>query len=147
MSYRDELLAQMSMARGKLESVVEALHGREDVDLGDGWRVRDILAHIALWERVSAWFLVGAEVPNAEGLVGMDPWDLDAFNESMRERWHNRPLADVGDEFAAAHQALVAVVGDSSEEDCAPGGKVWVRNDECGTGHYREHIAALQAAV
>ncbi|HEX3721374.1 MAG TPA: ClbS/DfsB family four-helix bundle protein [Nitrolancea sp.] len=146
MTNRDELLAQMNVARTELESVIATLRGREDIDLGDGWRVRDVLAHIALWERVSAWWLTGADVPHAEGLVGMEPWDLNAFNEGMRERWRLRPLSEVYEEFAAAHEALVALVSDSSEEDCATGGRVWVRNDECGTGHYREHMAALETA-
>ncbi|HVB65373.1 MAG TPA: maleylpyruvate isomerase N-terminal domain-containing protein [Nitrolancea sp.] len=147
MSYRDELLAQMSMARGKLESVVEALHGREDVDLGDGWRVRDILAHIALWERVATWKLDGSTVPNAEGLIDQEPWDLNGFNEEMRERWRPRPISAVRAELSLAHEVLVAAVALAPEEECAVGGRVWTVIDEDGAGHYEQHVMALQAAV
>jgi hypothetical protein len=137
----------MSTARTELDSIVEALHGREDVDLGDDWRVRDILAHIALWERVATWKLVGAPVPNAEGLADQEPWDQDAFNEGMRERWRSRSLADVLTEFSAAHEALVVTVTDAADADCAVGGRVWTVIDEDGAGHYEQHVAALRAAM
>jgi hypothetical protein len=147
MSSRDELLARMSLPRAELESIVAALRGREETDLGDGWRVRDLIAHIALWERVAAWKLGGAAVPNAEGLADRDPWDLNAFNEGMRERWRDRPLAEVLDEFEAAHVALVETVSKASEADCAPGGAAWTAIDEDGAGHYAQHLRELRSAM
>ena len=147
MSDRDELLAQMSAARTELESTVAALQGREDLDLGDGWRVRDVLAHIALWERVGTWKLAGTPVPHAEGLVDRDPWDLNVFNEEMRELWRSRSLTEVLEEFSLAHEALVAAVKASPAEECATGGRVWTVIDEDGAGHSRAHQAALRGVV
>ena len=147
MSNREELLAQMSVARTELESIVTALDSRENVDVGDDWRVRDVLAHIALWERVATWKLDGTPVPNAEGLVDQDPWDLNAFNEGMRERWHSRTLAEVHEEFGAAHEALVAAVANAPDEECSIGGRVWTIIDEDGAGHYQQHVGALQAVM
>lgn len=147
MSNRDALLGRMSLARAELESIVAALSGREETDLGEGWRVRDLIAHVALWERVAAWKLGGADVPNAEGLADSDPWDVDAFNEGMRERWRDRPLADVLAEFAAAHTALIDAVRNASEDDCAPGGVACVTIDEDGAGHYVQHLSALRSAM
>ncbi|HEX7101556.1 MAG TPA: maleylpyruvate isomerase N-terminal domain-containing protein [Nitrolancea sp.] len=147
MSSRDDLLARMNLARAELESVVTALRGREEADLGDGWRVRDLIAHLALWERVAAWKLGGGDVPYAEGLADRDPWDLNAFNEGMRERWRDRPLNDVITEFDAAHAALVEVVSNASEEDCAPGGAARTAIDEDGAGHYIQHLSDLRSAM
>jgi hypothetical protein len=144
---REGLLAQMSAARQELESIVDALLGREDLDLGDGWCVRDLLAHIALWERVATWKLVGTPVPNAEGLVDQEPWNLDAFNEGMRERWRLRPLSDVRAEFDQAHEALIAAVTSAPDADCADGGRAWTVVDEDGAGHYGQHLATLRASV
>jgi hypothetical protein len=147
MSSRDELLARMSLTRAELESVVVALRGREETDLGEGWRVRDLIAHLALWERVAAWKLGGADVPNAEGLADRDPFDLNAFNEGMRERWRDRPLDDVMAEFDAAHAALVEVISNASEDDCAPSGAAWTAIDEDGAGHYAQHLSELRSAM
>ena len=147
MSSRDDLLARMSMARAELESIVAVLRGREEVDLGDGWRVRDVIAHLALWERVAAWKIGGVDVPNAEGLADLDPWDLNTFNEGMRERWRDRPLADVMAEFDAAHAALVEIVSNASEADCAPGGSAWTAIDEDNAGHYAQHLRELRSAM
>jgi hypothetical protein len=147
MSSRDDLLGRMSLARAELETIVTALRGREDVDLGEGWRVRDLIAHLALWERVAAWKLGGADVPNAEGLVDRDPWDVNVFNEEMRERWRDRPLSDVMAEFEAAHVALVEIISNASEADCAPGGSAWAAVDEDGAGHYPQHLSELRSAM
>jgi hypothetical protein len=147
MSNRDDLLGRMNLARAELESIVTALRGREETDLGEGWRVSDLIAHLALWERVAAWKLGGGDVPNAEGLADREPWDLDTFNEGMRDRWRDRPLADVITEFEAAHVALIEIISNASEADCAPGGAAWTAVDEDGAGHYTQHLSDLRAAL
>jgi len=145
MAQCDELLAQMSAARIELDAAVARLDGREEQDLGDGWRVCDVLAHIALWERVAVWKLLGTPVPHAEGLVDREPWDQDVFNEGMRERWRSRPLDDVLTELNMAHAALLAAVANASDDECAAGGRVWTVIDEDGAGHYEHHLADLRA--
>jgi hypothetical protein len=147
MSNRDDLLGRMNLARAELESIVTALRGREETDLGEGWRVRDLIAHLALWERVAAWKLGGRDVPDADGLADLDPWDLDTFNEGMRDRWRDRPLADVITEFEAAHVALIDIISNASEADCAPGGAAWTAIDDDGVGHYTQHLSDLRAAL
>ncbi len=147
MTTRDVLLERMLSAWSELLTLVEQLDGRFDVDLGDGWRVRDVLAHIALWERVANWKLSGSDVPNSEGVIDRDPWDLNAFNETMRARWRDRPVSDVLAELRAAHGALVASVAAASDDDCAAGGNVHGVIDDDGAGHYEHHLAALRHAA
>ncbi len=147
MSPREELLEQMLSAWVELVTIVERLGGKFEQDLGDGWRARDVLAHIALWERAANWKLTGAPVPNAADLMDRDPWDLDAFNEAMRERWRDRSAADVVAELRAAHEALVATVQEAPDEDCAPQGRVWVAIHEDGAGHYEHHLPALRDLI
>lgn len=146
-SARDELLEEMLSAWAELMTVVKSIGGRFDEDLGDGWRVRDVLAHLALWERVANWKLTGAVVPNSEGLIDREPWDLDAFNVGMRNRWRDRSPSDVLAELRAAHEALVAAVSSSSDSGCAPKGGVWTVIHEDGAGHYEHHLPALQRAA
>lgn len=148
MTAKDDLLARMERSWSDLRAAADELQtqARMDVDLGNDWRVRDVLAHLALWERVAAWKLSGSAVPGSEGLVD-DPFDLDSFNEGMRERWRERAVDDVLAELDAAHAALVAVVGGVDDESCAEGGRVWTVIDEDGAGHYEAHIAELRGAL
>ena len=147
MSHRGQLLERMRAERAQLDQVVRSLDGRLDEDLGDGWRVRDVLAHLALWERVAAKKIAGTPLPDGEDLAAREPWDVDAFNEAMRDRWRSRTEAEVLQEFAAAHQALTAAVEGASAQDCAPGGSVHQAIEEDGAGHYQAHLPALRALL
>ncbi len=147
MSARDQLLEDMLSAWAELMTLVRALDGRFDTDLGDGWRVRDVLAHIALWERVANWKLTGAPIPNADDVVEREPWDLDLFNETMRGRWRDRSVAEVLSELHAAHEALVASVQGAADADCDSNGSVRTVIDEDGAGHYEHHLPVLNGLV
>ena len=144
MSPREEIEQQMLSSWAELMTVVQQLDGKLEVDLGDGWRVRDLLAHIALWERVANWKLGGPDVPNAESVADREPWDLNFFNEEMRERWRGRSIDDVLAELRSAHEALVATVSAASDEDCAADGSVGAVIQEDGAGHYELHLPALR---
>jgi hypothetical protein len=137
MSHKDELLAMMRAARADLEAVVASFGGRLDADMGDGWRVKDVLAHIALWEREATHKIAGTPLPYGADLAELD---TDPFNEAMRERWRERDANDVLVELAAAHQALVAAVEGADEEDCAPSGRAWQAIYIDGAGHYAMHF-------
>lgn len=147
MSPREQLLDRMLSGWAELMTIVATRSGRFEADLGDGWRVKDVLAHLALWERVANWKLSGAPVPNAADLIAREPWDLNAFNEAMRDRWRQRSDDDVLAELRAAHEALVSTVQSASEEDCAPNGRAWTVIDEDGAGHYEHHLTALARAA
>ena len=145
-SVKTRLLTETLAARGELDAALAALAGGWDVPVGDGWRVRDLLAHLALWERVAVWKLTGAAVPDADDLMQQNPWDLDTFNTTMRARWHDRPIDAVLWESHAAHAALLATIVGATEGACVPGGAVRTTVDEDGAGHYRVHLPALVAA-
>ena len=140
MSHKERLLDTMRSARAELEAVVGAYGGRLDAELGDGWLLRDALAHLAVWERVAVRKIAGTPLPDGEDLAAREPWDLNTFNDAMRERWRTRTAGEVLAEFAAAHRALVATVEGASEADCAPGGDAWRAVAEDGAGHYPAHF-------
>ncbi len=147
MSPREELLERMLSAWTELMTIVERLDGQFDDDLGDAWRVGDVLAHIALWERMADRKLSGSPVPNAADLIDQEPWDLDLFNETMRDRWRGRSTQEVVTELRAAHEALVTTVSEATEEDCAKQGRVWDVIEVDGAGHYDHHLPALRKIV
>src|SRR5262245_38480800 len=124
MSPKDELLTMMAQVRAELATLVLAAGVDLQADAGDDWRIIDLVAHIALWERMAAQKLTGEPVAYAAGAVP-EPWDLDIFNETMCERMRGWTTAEVLAEFEASHRALVTAVQAADDEDCAPGGRVW----------------------
>lgn len=141
MSHKDTLLGVMREARAQLDAAIAEAMPRLEAPVDDGWRVRDELAHLALWERIAARKIAGEALPDGEDLIEREPWNIDAFNDEMTERWRLRSSADVLAEFAAAHEALVAAVQRADERDCAPDGKAWLAIAADGAGHYDGHFA------
>ena len=140
MAHKAELLTAMQIARSELEAIVAGFAGDLEQDAGDGWRRQDVLAHIALWERMAARKIAGTPLPDGEDIAAQQPWDLDRFNDTMIKRWRGRTAEQVLAEFAAAHASLVAAVEGADDAACAPGGRVWTAIDEDGAGHYTNHF-------
>jgi hypothetical protein len=140
MSPKDKLLDVMRDARAQLDAAVAEAMPRLEQPVAGSWRVRDELAHLALWERIAARKISGAPLPDGEDLIEREPWDIDAFNDEMTERWRLRSTSDVLAEFTAAHEALVAAVQQADDADCAHDGKVWSAIAADGAGHYDGHF-------
>ena len=142
MHHRDRLLDIMHTARAELDAIVAGYDGQLDAAAGDNpdWRIQDVLAHLALWERMAARKIAGTPLPDGEDEVTRDPWDIDEFNDAMQARWRDRSAAAVLAESAAAHSALVAAVEGARDDDCAPGGKAWNAIAEDSAGHYPGHF-------
>jgi mycothiol maleylpyruvate isomerase-like protein len=140
MSHKDTLLGVMREARAQLDAAVAEAMPRLEEPVAGGWRVRDELAHLALWERVAARKIAGAPLPDGEDLIEREPWDIDAFNDEMTARWRLRSTSYVLTEFAAAHEALVAAVQQADDADCAHDGTVWRAIAADGAGHYDGHF-------
>lgn len=140
--HRDHLLNIMRMARAELDAVVAGYDGNLDAVASDNpdWRIQDVLFHLALWERMAARKIAGTPLPDGEDLAEREPWDIDAFNDAMQARWHDRSAADVLAELAAAHSALVAAVEGADDDACAPGGNAWNAIAEDSAGHYPGHL-------
>jgi hypothetical protein len=140
MSHKQALLAVMREARADLERAVAGFGGRLDTALGGGWTIRDAVAHIAVWERMAARKIAGTPLPFGEEIAARKPWNLDAFNEAMRDLLGSLSDDQILAEFAEAHRALLSAVEAAADEACAPKRKVWKAIDEDGAGHYHFHF-------
>jgi hypothetical protein len=140
MSLKDELIAVMREARADLDRAVAAYDGQLDTALGGGWTVRDAVAHIAVWERMAARKIAGTPLPFGEEIAARKPWNIDTFNDAMRELLASLSDDEILSEFAGAYQSLLAAVDTASDTDCAPKGKAWQAIDEDGAGHYHYHF-------
>lgn len=83
--------------------------------MGD-WSVRDILAHITIWEEEALKYLPlilqERRPPRYKDLYG----GIDAFNAQMVERKRNLPLAEVLRQLDETHRQLIDYIENSPEE-------------------------------
>lgn len=114
----------------------------EGVDPGatrpDGWSLKDVIAHIAAWQRYSAERL--AALGRGEPDPG-PPAAEDDFNAGVRETSRSRSWDEVRAEAERAHEAFVATIGSVPEDtfarDDGLGAFVVAVN---GVEHYEEHL-------
>jgi len=146
---KHELLVRMRGERAALQSLVASIDAAALTQpaLDDGHSVKDLLAHISLWERLCAKWLEAVargETPDRPEVA-----DVDATNARAHAAAQAAPLAAVLDESRRAHQALLDAVEALSAADLADeqrfGWPTWqlvrVNSDE----HYREHIDQITA--
>ena len=72
----------------------------------DGWRVQDVVAHIAAWHRRGAQDLATI----ASGADDDDRIPTDAFNARVRRAGADRSWDEVATEADAAHAAFVSAI-------------------------------------
>jgi hypothetical protein len=103
----------------------------------DGWSLKDVVAHIAAWQRYSSGRLAAL----GRGEPDPGPPETDAFNEQAREDAQRRSWPDVRTDADRVHDAFVATIESLSQE-------VLTRNDGLaafvvtvnGVEHYGEHL-------
>jgi L-fuculose-phosphate aldolase len=102
----------------------------------DGWTLKDVVAHIAAWQRFAIKRL-GAIKDGG----GREATDADAFNAKVKADSARQDWVAVQAEAKAAHEAFVRAISETSasvlETDDGLGAFVIAVN---GFGHYAEHI-------
>lgn len=139
--HRDDLLAVMAAARNDVDTLVAGYTEADWLeDLGDGWRRKDVYAHIALWDRMAETNITGA--PNAEDdeIIAGREWDIHVFNQTARARDWDLPVSDILTALQDAYAAVVAVVSAADDEEAAPGNKVFRVILIDTVGHYAVHL-------
>lgn len=131
-------------------------------DVVGDWSVKDIVAHVAFWERVSAGrvgSLVSGHPPSDADLYGADitdeikALDIDPFNRWQYERDRDRPLDEVLMDEQQSFRRLYTYLRAAREDDLLTAGRFdWAsesapwRNVEGNTyDHWAEHSASIRA--
>jgi hypothetical protein len=122
--------------------------------LEGGRSAKDVLAHIAAWERrvITAIAIgrTGETPPWPE--PGFNPWDTDKLNERDFQANRERALAEVISEARVAHDEFMELVESFSEEEIAndlpytPGIKLEQILRGHADEHYQHHREAIEAA-
>jgi hypothetical protein len=142
--------------RAALETLLEPLSDHEMTQPGfeSDWSVKDILAHIAAWERRMVGWIeesLRGETPSrpAPGTA----WDdLDRLNEQIYLQNRDRPLDQVRAEFEASYRESLAAIQGLTEEDLMdPQRFEWRRGDPLWHmvaantwWHYKEHRETIR---
>ena len=149
---RANLVDRIRTTRREFEALLEGLSPRQMTQPGVAgeWSVKDMLAHIAWYEREEADFYGEIDVE------GSPLWRLpqEPRNQKLFEQARHRPLQEVLADFREAHERLLSVVERLSEEDLATPGRFlgtspewppWRRIAVHSCDHDREHIDMIQA--
>jgi hypothetical protein len=124
---------------------------------GPGWRVRDLIAHFAYWQTMSART---AEKIAADGgtpdekagmhvFLGEEP-GTDARNDENFQAWRGRPIADARHHLLAAHSRLMDAIRSLPPERIVKSDtpEDWYRYFwQPGVNHLRQHRPHIEAAV
>lgn len=154
-----ELLREIATANEELESAIAALDEAAIIQPGaqEELSVKDIIGHIAWWERYAGDVLHAAA--RGEPLPwtqqpGEDPdAATDRVNAEVFAANRDRPLQEVLSELHAAHQHLLEEVSNLGEEQIFEPRKLFAGHDAPALGliaantfdHYPEHVAAMRA--
>ena len=153
------LLKQMRGERAKLEALVGSIDEIQmEVTPAQGeWSIKDVLAHIAAWERhFRGWFEAEAQGQQPSWPVPpVTKEDIERFNLQVYAARRGWPLAQVQVEFGAAFLALLAEAEAMPEADLlapgrfafAAGRPAWLFFTLATLRHYPQHYAQIKAAA
>ena len=116
---KSDLLAVIRTERARLKSLLVGLTASQKVEPGveASWSIKDILAHIAAWERL-AYDRIQAAVtgnPLKFPLIKGDA-DVDKFNAEVFEKNQKSSIAEVTAEFQDSHRDFISQIENLDED-------------------------------
>lgn len=116
---RDDLLRKVQSERDYWEGLLAQLDEPSKLLPGVGgteWTVKDVIAHIAAYERWMAG-LLGADIaPVLPFPPDLDGFDTDARNAWFYESYRDQSLDVIQDSAQEAYEALLAGIRDTDDE-------------------------------
>lgn len=144
MGDKEKVLKDCDEAYGELREAIAGLDEARARAIWLGtWGVKEILIHIAAWDREMAPALsrIGrGEAPYPAGTYD----DFDAWNARFVEAGKDAPEHEILVDLEASHRGLVAAanaLGEAHFVADAPGRELF---EGTGAKHYREHAAQIR---
>lgn len=137
----------------------------EEPNLPNNWSVKDLLAHVAAYERWMAGNIQAVNEgrsPTKEDLYDEgveldsgDPFDLDTLNASIYAHFQDKPWPEIRTFAGDAYARLVDAISNAPEEDFdreglhpwLDNGSLLTRLPELTYGHYQEHDDDLRTVA
>lgn len=144
-SNRGGLRSLLDDARRELMASLEGLSEEQMTDeLENGWSVKDVVAHVAMWDEMVLPDLIRA-VRGHQSLF--KAWDHESFtdqwNHIQLELRRGFPLEHVMEEFSESRQAIMSFL-DSVAEERLTSGPI-PASCAIQAEHDREHAAQIRA--
>ncbi len=152
---KDEILTELSAARGQLLDAIDGLTPEQLLVNGvvEGWSVRDLLQHLSMWEAELVRLLAHLEQgrrPTGEAL-GASP-DFDSLNARWHEETKDRPFERVLEDFHGVRRQTVRWIEMLSDDDLTRrrpetwlhGNPLWRWIADYSFEHEREHTAQIR---
>lgn len=143
---KQQLLKKLDLAWTAFKESYAGLSDSQMIEphvMGD-WSVRDILAHITIWEEEALKYLPlilqERRPPRYKDLYG----GIDAFNALMVERKRNLSLAEVHRQMDETHRQLIAYIDNTPEEQFVRETRFRRRLRLDTYSHYPIHAQAIQ---
>jgi hypothetical protein len=118
---KDQLLKDIYTERRRLEKNLSTLSAEDMIQPGVSgtWSVKDILAHLAAWERLFLdWYHTGVQGCSPATLpVGMGQKSIHTLNQQIYEKNQRRSLDDITAEFHTSYRQIVTVIEEIPEGD------------------------------
>ena len=154
---KSHVLAEIQAGRAEFDALLAQLSDEQicDVTLDGGRSVKDVLSHIAVWERRCVrWFEISmlGEVPERPQ-PGVTWEQMDDLNELDFLRTRDDTLQEARDDYRQSYQQLLALVKSMPEEDFGETHRFsWWQGRPISTviaansfEHYREHEEQIRA--
>jgi hypothetical protein len=153
---KSEMLGWIRTERARLQALLDTLSNDEigTPNVQGEWSVKDMLAHIAAWERLAMARLDSAfnDTPLAHKPISSDD-DVNEFNAKIYAENKERSLIEIWTEFDASYQAFIKMIEVLDQEAFAgeipaawaSGKGVWELIGENTCWHYPEHSEAIEA--
>jgi hypothetical protein len=126
---KDQLLELLTESHSATQKTLQGVDYQLRVYPPDGWMVRDVIGHIAVWDRESAKSL---RAFRAGGDYSIPHLEEHAFNEKQRAKQQSLTDQQIEQEWEGARQEFIAAV-DDIPLDKFPGDLLYPWGDERGT--------------
>ncbi|MBI5958504.1 MAG: ClbS/DfsB family four-helix bundle protein [Chloroflexi bacterium] len=129
-----ELIAVIRERRQELEALITPLDDETLArpDLDGGWSIKDLLAHIAGWERICLGWVRSGQRDNTFKLATPGiAWDgVDTFNAQMHQENRDLSLAEVRARFVSVRAETLAAIESMTEDEIFAAGHYAWTGDE-----------------
>ncbi len=164
---KDELLQRLKSDRLEWDNLIATVPEEtgSEPNLPNGWAVKDLLAHVAAYERWTAAQIQAAnegreptdmELYGREALPGeAGGWDEDQINAAIYEQHKDLTYAEARAFAGEAFNALVAALEATPDDDLLrPGAQAWLHEGNLLTAvagqtydHYAMHDSDLRTVA
>jgi len=151
---KDEVIANLEREWEALQAAIADLNDEQmtEMPVAGSWTVKDLLAHIAVWESRLVTALFKAERGFVPDLVDSDE-QVDQLNAQFYHEQKDRPLERILEDLHDVHLALLNRLETFPEKALIDPKKYkWMKGEPLSRmvagdsfEHYREHAADIRA--